>query len=105
MVPYAVITITPISGRSALSRRTTWYAVHARQALVGERQVDVLALEEIQRLLAAPRGQDLEALELESAPQRAEKDLVILDDQHASLHPALLSEGRSSLASPARAPR
>ena len=81
------------------------YAVHARQALVGQREVDVLALEEVQRLLAAARGQDLEALELEGAPQGAQEDLVILDDQHSSLHPALPPEGQSPRASPAPAPR
>ena len=80
-------------------------AVHARQPLVGQREVDVLALEEVQRLLAAGSGQDLEALELEGAPQRAQEDLVILDDQHSPLHPALPPGEQSPRASPAPAPR
>ncbi len=67
-------------------------AVHSRQALVSQREVDILALEEIKRLLAAAGGQHLEALELEGAPQRAQEDLVILDDQHSPLHPALPPE-------------
>ena len=49
------------------------------------------------------RGQHLEALELEGAVQRAQEHLVILDDQHSSLHPALPPGEQSPRASPAPA--
>ena len=68
-------------------------AVHARQPLVGQGEIDVLSLQEVEGLLAAPGGQDVEAPELEGAAQGPQEDVVILDDQHSSLHPALPPEG------------
>ena len=80
-------------------------AVHSRQALVSQREVDILALEEIQRLLAAAGGEDLKTLELEGAPQGAQEDVVILDDQHSPLHRSLPPGGRSPRAFRVPAPR
>ena len=80
-------------------------AVHARQPLVGQGEVDVLPLEPVQGLLPAARREHVEALELEGAPERAQEDLVILDDQHSPLHPPPPRAARSRPASPAPGPR
>ena len=61
-------------------------AVHAGQAAVGEHHVHVLGLERLERLLRALDRQHLVALQLERAVQRAEEDLVVLDQQEPSLH-------------------
>ena len=79
--------------------------VHARQPLVGQGEVDVLPLEPVQGLLPAARREHVEALELEGAPEGAQEDLVILDDEHSPLHPPPPRAARSRPASPAPGPR
>jgi hypothetical protein len=61
-------------------------AVHAGQALVGQHEVGVLGLEEVDGLLPAGRRHHLVARHLQGALQRAQEDLVVLDDEHAALH-------------------
>ena len=61
-------------------------AVHAGQPLVGEHEVGVVALEQVDRVLAARRHEHVVAGHLERALERTQEDLVVLDEQDPTLH-------------------
>src|SRR5439155_1562479 len=75
IVPYAVITTTARSGWSLLIR------------LPG---VDGVAFEELHRLLSTPHDEHVVSFDLQGALERAQEDLVVLDDQDPVSHRPLL---------------
>src|SRR5207245_6048618 len=60
------------------------------QPFVGEHQVHVVAFEELHRLLSTPRDEHVVSFDLQGALERAQEDLVVLDDQDPVSHRPLL---------------
>src|SRR2546422_11430377 len=60
------------------------------QPFVGEHQVHVVAFEELHRLLSTPHDEHVVSFDLQGALERAQEDLVVLDDQDPVSHRPLL---------------